>query len=204
MIKAISYIDSRNIYHSIEDLKLDPLGFNYKGLAEHLATNGGQYLKNVTTKLYGARFPAKLDVARHNRDDAFYRHIESTGIKVYYGHFKVNGGRAIEKGVDVRLATDLIVDGFYQNYTHAYVFSSDTDLIPAIEASVKRSGVKILVCLNNDKRHLKDEFTKVGAQVLFLGKALMAQFATNTAVKPTTASLNDLVIKKDFNKFSKK
>lgn len=202
MIKAIAYIDSRNIYHSIEQLKLDPLGFNYKGLTDCLATNNGKYSKNVTTKLYGARFPADLDITRHNRDDAFYKHIESSGIKIFYGHFKVNGRRAIEKGVDVRLATDLIVDGFYQNYNHAYVFSSDTDLIPAIEASAKRSDVKIIVCLNHDKRHLKDEFVKVGAQVLILSKNLMSKFATNIAVPPTSATLNDLVTKK-FNNLKK-
>jgi uncharacterized LabA/DUF88 family protein len=40
---------------------------------------------------------------------------------------------AIEKGVDVALAVDLVYNGLRRFYDQAIIFSTDTDLIPALE-----------------------------------------------------------------------
>lgn len=41
---------------------------------------------------------------------------------------------AVEKGVDVALAVDLVYNGLRRFYDLAIVFSTDTDLVPALEA----------------------------------------------------------------------
>lgn len=148
--------------------------------------------------MYGARYPAKLSLEKHHRDDAFYTHVQNElGIQVFFGHFK-GEKNPVEKGVDVRLATDLIMDAVYQNYDHAYVYSSDTDLVPAIESVLKRfSQKKIFVCLNYNMKHLSNEFSSVGAQPILLSEKLLRSF-DSLPVKPTTGSLEVLQ-----NKFKK-
>ena len=49
------------------------------------------------------------------------------------GEQMVNGGAIREKGVDVKLAVDLVIGAADNIYDTAIVVSSDTDLIPAIK-----------------------------------------------------------------------
>lgn len=41
-----------------------------------------------------------------------------------------------EKGVDVRLAVDLVQDAFYASKVHLVIVSSDSDLVPAFQAAL--------------------------------------------------------------------
>lgn len=58
----------------------------------------------------------------------------------------------VEKGVDVKLATDLISFAVDCKMELAYVFSSDSDLIPAIN-EVKRRGVQVVYLGFEDKKN---------------------------------------------------
>ncbi len=183
--------------HTLEGLGFDALGYDYKKLADLFITDNGKYNKNILYKMYGARFPAEIDQAKHHRDDAFYRHVEDVlGIKVFYGQFK-GEKYPVEKGVDVRIATDLIIDAFYNNYDQAYIFSSDTDLLPAIESVCKMFSKKILVCLNYDMKHLSDEFKKVNAIPLTMSKKILSQFKP-IPVSPSSTSMK--LLEKKFSK----
>lgn len=51
-----------------------------------------------------------------------------------------------EKGVDVGIAVDMIVDAFAQKYEQFVILSSDTDLIPAIK--IIKTRVPMLVYLD--------------------------------------------------------
>ena len=66
-----------------------------------------------------------------------YRELLKKGVKeiVFY--------RTREKGIDVKLATDLIVGAVDDQYDTAVVVSSDGDLIPAIDWIRKRQGKKV-------------------------------------------------------------
>lgn len=49
------------------------------------------------------------------------------------GIFEIEVERMREKGIDVKLATDLIVGAFDKKYDSAIIISSDGDLIPAVD-----------------------------------------------------------------------
>jgi uncharacterized LabA/DUF88 family protein len=49
------------------------------------------------------------------------------------------------KGVDIALTAMLLEDAFNNNFDHAYLFTSDVDFLPAIEA-VRRKGKRVYVC----------------------------------------------------------
>lgn len=54
-----------------------------------------------------------------------------------------DAGRIREKGVDVKLATDLLVGATDDWYDTAIIVSSDTDLIPAIKYVRNGKGKKV-------------------------------------------------------------
>ncbi len=90
-----------------------------------------------------------------------YNKLLHLGIeKIQYEKFR-------EKGIDVKLATDLIVGAIDNKYDIAIVVSSDTDIIPAIDwvrhrikKSIEYIGFSI-VDENNDKRSTKPSITLI-------------------------------------------
>jgi len=72
-------------------------------------------------------------------DDRFKdcQHILAKGIK------EITYQRSREKGIDVKLATDLLIGAIDGKYDIAVVVSSDSDLIPAIDVVRKRFNKKV-------------------------------------------------------------
>lgn len=66
-----------------------------------------------------------------------YKDILKKGID------KIQYERLREKGIDVKLATDLIVGAIDNKYDVAIVVSSDADIIPAIDWVRNRTGKKV-------------------------------------------------------------
>src|SRR3989344_4882929 len=68
--------------------------------------------------------------------------------KAYYVGFIIERGKIVydheirEKGVDVKIAIDIVIDGIEDKYDTAIIVSSDTDLIPAIKY-VQSKGKKV-------------------------------------------------------------
>jgi hypothetical protein len=58
----------------------------------------------------------------------------------------------VEKGIDVKLAVDLIYAAMQETYDALVVFSSDTDLLPAIELARKIGAVVEVACWDGAKR----------------------------------------------------
>ncbi len=66
-----------------------------------------------------------------------YKNILKKGIE------KIQYERLREKGIDVKLATDLIVGAVDNKYDVAIIVSSDADLVPAIDWVRNRTGKKV-------------------------------------------------------------
>ena len=57
----------------------------------------------------------------------------NTVDKVQQGYIMENHGVYHEKGVDVKIAVDMLTGAYEGNYDTAILLSSDTDLIPVIQ-----------------------------------------------------------------------
>lgn len=192
MRKAFVYIDGRNLYHSLEEHGIDAYNFNYKGLVEKVVS--GREI--VAIKYYCARYPIELDANKHHRDHALYQELEKQGLQVHEGKFKItqDTGRkfAQEKGVDVLLATDLVFDSFLTaqpgGVEDYYIFSLDTDLLPAVRRVKEKFGnVKVYGCqfsTNADWQGTCDNILKIYKNV--------AKKYSKHAVSPTQDTLQSL------------
>lgn len=135
-----------------------------------------QHKQEITVtqiKYYGSRYPVELDRDKHNADHSFYRKLENDGVIFREGkflwdkehfakHAKIRELR--EKGVDVKLAVDLICDIQTGSYDHAFVISQDTDLIPAFEYVKNREKRHIHVRSINHMQGL-DAYTDTNSRI---------------------------------------
>lgn len=160
MEKVCILIDAGNFYHLVLK-KLKIKEFDYEAFAQFIA-NGRQVIpkgkrfytgtvreiigdaRTVTAMATQNKLFSKLQAAGdweiktsklRNRTERImvddrvedYKKLHKAGFK------EIVYQRTREKGIDVKLATDLIVGAVDNQYDTAIVVSSDTDLVPAID-----------------------------------------------------------------------
>lgn len=127
------FIDGSNLYHKLKELEIKhTTEFNYLGLCQKLSRNRpivyvGYYVGVVRAKPGDVR---SLTLWSSQRQ--LFNLLRNKGIVIKKGYLMESGGRYHEKGVDVQLATDLLIGAYESTYNVALIISSDTDLIPAI------------------------------------------------------------------------
>ena len=133
-IRIAIYIDGSNLYHKLKNLNIKKTSdFNYQALCKFLA----QKRKLISSRYYVGAVRAKSDdqlgqLKRINQQK-FFNNLEKQNIVVKQGYLMETAGIFHEKGVDVKIAVDLLVGAYDDLYDVAILISSDTDLIPAIK-----------------------------------------------------------------------
>ncbi len=130
------FIDGSNLYFKLKSLGIKNLSkFNYRGLVDWLAR--GREIASVGYYVGAVR--AKPDdekgqkLRRAQRDLFNFLNSKQQRIIVHRGYLMKNDNVYHEKGVDVKIATDLLVGAYENLYDEVIIISSDTDLIPAME-----------------------------------------------------------------------
>lgn len=139
------FVDGSNLYFKLKSLGIKNLSrFNYRGLIDWLSRKRkivaiNYYIGVVRAKANDEK-GQKLRKAQINLFN--FLRSKKQGIKIHKGYLMQNDGVWHEKGVDVKIAVDLLVGAYEDLYDEAIILSSDTDLIPAME-KVKSLGKKI-------------------------------------------------------------
>ncbi len=155
------FIDGSNFYHrALKNLGIKESGFDFEKFVDFLID--GRKLNKECKRFYAGSIPKisendGLDKARSNQT-SFFTYLDKNGwvvktspLKKRIEELKIDGRvidsekmlklkidkikyqRLREKGIDVKLATDLIVGAVDDKYDIAIIVSSDMDLIPAID-----------------------------------------------------------------------
>jgi uncharacterized LabA/DUF88 family protein len=193
-LKIIFYFDGQNIHHTMKRVGVESYDFDFRGFCVDFVKNWS--VTELSIKYYGAIFPREIDEYKHHRDSNFHDHLEKKQkVIVRKGKFNFDrSGKNIypphEKGVDVLLAVDLIVDGFHGKYDQAIIVSNDTDLIPAIcEAKKTRSsGVKI----HNLSTNPLHDFRQNCDNCFMIHERKLKKFNSPQEIKPSTVMLKGL------------
>lgn len=128
------YIDGSNLYYKLRDVGIVNItNFDYRGFADWLGRTrpiaSYRYYVGVVRAEPGNKKGQEL---RRNQQRLF-SHLEKQGFVVKRGEIMKSGGEYHEKGVDVKIAVDLLVGAYDNLYDEAILVSSDTDLVPAIK-----------------------------------------------------------------------
>jgi uncharacterized LabA/DUF88 family protein len=156
------FIDGSNLYHALRS-NFGRHDLNFAEFANRLCGNRFMFRTYYYNILQSSS--TRTDGIREQQD--FLNALRETPyLEVRLGSTKLSQGVAVEKGVDVMLATDLLHFAWNNLYDVAVLVSGDSDYAYALQA-VKNMGkhVEVAYFENNiskdlldisDKRHLLD------------------------------------------------
>lgn len=157
-MKTFIYIDGENIFYQLVDVLVSEKRIKSRHDLKKIDLKWiiGEAIRLKETpksiRYYGTKLRVVKDLgpAAEKRSLKMVQHKRAWGSwlqsqKIQYitaGNLKARmKGRVIvfqEKGVDVRLAVDLVQDACYSSKIHIVVVSSDSDLAPALHAARKQ------------------------------------------------------------------
>src|SRR3989338_619243 len=129
------YIDGGNTYRRLKDLGIPEklARIDYSAFIEHLVGErvlvSKRYYIGIVRNVDGSEKAEKMV----KNQQTFLNSLKAEGFEVKHGRIMYDDGNIREKGVDIKLAVDLVIGATDNLYDTAIVISSDTDLIPAIK-----------------------------------------------------------------------
>ncbi|HYT37253.1 MAG TPA: NYN domain-containing protein [Ktedonobacteraceae bacterium] len=143
--RAIVLIDGSNFYFKLKDLGFSHLlNFDFSGFATLLA--GSDRLIQATYYIGAVRTDGTEKTKKLLADQQrLFVHLKKHHFAYSLGYLLRSKGVFHEKGVDVKIAVDMLVAAYENLCDRIILVSSDTDLIPAIEkAREKRKTVEYI------------------------------------------------------------
>ena len=165
------YIDGGNFYHLvIKKLQIEENDFDFEAFVNALIDNrisdenqkrfykgtvrekeGALHSKETMSKqtklftslkkegweILHSKLKTRLEELVIDNRVVEFKELKEIGIK------EIHYERMREKGIDVKLATDLLVGAFDNKYDTAIIVSSDSDLVPAIDWVRNRMNKKV-------------------------------------------------------------
>ncbi|MBI5620743.1 NYN domain-containing protein [Candidatus Gottesmanbacteria bacterium] len=133
MKRSIVIIDGSNFYHKLKELTFKHTSsFDYSLFTKTIAKK-----TTIIARYYCiGKIKADQHDAKARRMMADQQSLVTTLQKqkfiIQFGYLLKTGDSFHEKGVDVQMAVDLLKGAYRNEYDEAYLVSSDSDLIPAI------------------------------------------------------------------------
>jgi uncharacterized LabA/DUF88 family protein len=133
--RVATYIDGSNTYNKLKALGLPEEGkrFDFSAFVERIVGKRKLISKRYYVGIVRNNDHSEKSEKLVRKQQQFLETLRSTGFEVKPGRIMYDGGRIREKGVDVKLAVDLVIGAADNLYDTAIIVSSDTDLIPAIK-----------------------------------------------------------------------
>lgn len=141
--RVMTFIDGANLYHSLEQV-CGRTDLDYHKLCLALADR-----RNLRrTYYYNARLDQSRDPDRYAEQQRFFAYLHRVpNFEVKLGNLVYSpDSRPRQKGVDVSLATGMLMHAFRGNYDTAILVSGDADFADAVQA-VKDMGRNVEIAL---------------------------------------------------------
>ncbi len=130
------FIDGSNLYHSLKG-ECSKTSLDYYGFANMLVNKR----KLIRTTFYIGTVTHNADMAKNQQK--FLNALRQTPyITVKTRPLKSHGSGAREKGVDILLATDMLIGAMSNGYDTTILVSGDGDFAPVLD-EIKRTGKQI-------------------------------------------------------------
>ena len=142
--RSIVIIDGSNFYHKLKELKTPhKASFNYLKFVELISENTKVVAKYYCIGKIRAKQKNKKARKMMAKQQSLMTKLQKQGFIIQFGYLLKSDKDYHEKGVDVQMAVNLLKGAYKNKYDYAYLVSSDSDLIPAIEET-KAVGKKVI------------------------------------------------------------
>lgn len=138
-MKNLVIIDGSNFYHKAKKLALGIhlTNFNYRKLAEKITGSHENYIEYCVGEIKsGVTGDTKMQQLYAGQQALFYS-LEKQNIVIKKGFMLKTQGIFHEKGVDVRIATDIVRGALKDEYETCYLITSDSDILAAVETAIQ-------------------------------------------------------------------
>ena len=154
MKRAFVFIDGSNFYHGLKNIALQLTNDTAKqySISKFKFRAFCEWLTEAQTLIEVHYYVGQVERSRNPKVEEMYAaqqrlvgHLQTEGVVVKFGKLMRDHSRACryhEKGVDVQIAVEMIRYARLDKYDVAYLISSDTDLVPAVE-EVKDFGKEV-------------------------------------------------------------
>ena len=141
--RVMVYVDGSNLYHSLKQVA-GRTDLDFAKFSKKLA---GEDRQLVRTYYYNAPVDQIREPDSYRMQQRFFQALRRIDyFEIRLGRLRYTTGwpsvPPYEKGVDIRLGTDMLVHGFAGNYDVAILVSGDTDFADAVQA-VKNQGLHV-------------------------------------------------------------
>lgn len=145
MSKNLVIFDGSNFYHKAKHLapQIHLSVFNYAKFAETLTGSKDNYIEYCVGEVKPQKFGDVKAANLYAGQQKLFYHLQKQGVVVKKGFMMKTKDVFHEKGVDVRIATDIVRGALKNEYDICYVISSDSDILPAVETAIS-AGKKVI------------------------------------------------------------
>lgn len=178
------FIDGFNLYFGLKEKGWkDCYWLDFGKLAKRLLKPYQQLnvIKYFTSRVSGTR----QDPQKHHRQQAFLDALTTIpDVQVFFGHYlqksvtcfrcKSTWASYEEKMTDVNIATELLIDGFDDNFDTAIIISADSDLVPPICTIRSRFPEKRIIVAFPPGRRSK-HLSIVATHSFIIGRGVLRQ-----------------------------
>ena len=135
MDRVCIFIDGSNLYYQQKELAAK-IKIDYYQFSSALT---GPERKLIRTYYYICP-PSSPQQESYNDQQKFLLYLQNTPyLQLQFGNLEIRGDTQVEKGIDVRIAIDMVSLAYTNAYDTAILVSNDADLVPAV-AKVKDLG----------------------------------------------------------------
>lgn len=139
MKRVVAIVDGLNLFHALEDLEPGIEFVDLRRLVERLVKRPAEQLISIR---YFSALPSHLDGPTFAAREVYLENLKGSGIDVVFGRFSKRRlqcpkchqtfSTMHEKETDVAVATALLKVAYENQADSVLLFSTDTDLLPAI------------------------------------------------------------------------
>lgn len=133
--RVVIFIDGSNLYHALSR-QCGRTDVDFFKLSQALCGDR----KLIRTYYYNARVRREDGEERYQAQQKFFDRLTHVPyLELRLGRLEKRGEAVVEKGIDVKVATDMLWQAHNGVYDTAILISGDADYVPAVEA-VKNIG----------------------------------------------------------------
>lgn len=169
MNRAMLFIDAQNLFHGAPS----SVNLDYLKLKDLLCGD-----LNLIRSYFFDSFPTEEQISEAEGDEDlpdlsskknFYYFLEMNGFRVVSRPLRRRNGNFIEKGADIRMATELIAQGFNDSYDVAVAVTGDLDFEQSIRY-VQDQGKIVKVAsfedsMSGDLKTVSDQYIELDQHI---------------------------------------
>lgn len=149
-MRTLVIIDGSNFYHQAKKLcpEIHLSSFDYRSLIRKIVGSSKVDIQYCVGEIKQNKTDKK-SVRLYSGQQSLFYNLSRQKIRIEKGFMLHSNGSFHEKGVDVRIAVNILKGALKDLYDTCYLVSSDTDLIPAIKESKLAKKKVVYVAFEN-------------------------------------------------------